>query len=100
AGPVWRADSRPAHIEGRMVDRRHDHLRHRRAAGRHHEPREGGPASGTGGGATASLAAGTAPLADLAKRAGAGRTRRGFLLPVVRRYAAVGICRAGGTIAW
>ncbi len=69
-------------------------------AGRDHESFESGPASGAGRRAALCLATGAAPMADSPERAGARCARRRGLLPVVRRFACFGICRAGGVAAW
>ena len=81
-------------LKPRMVDRRPRHQRRRRAGGGGHEPAKGDPPSGAGRRAALCLAAGAAPLADVAGRAGARRVRRRGWLSLVRRFAGLGICRA------
>ena len=66
--------------------------------GRRHQSCESGPPAGAGGSAALCLATGAAPLADLAERAGARRTRC-RRLALVRRFAGVRLCGAGSIAA-
>ena len=59
-----------------------------------HQPSEGDPPSTAGNRAAPCVAAGAAPLARCAKRAGARRPCGRRRLPVVRRFACFRVCRA------